>query len=155
MCRTKTDAHRAMIPNLLVDNIIQKHIACLVVLGDEEWREGGKKMVEFRERERYIRLVHSNKALSNRAYSRDHKQKAEQHKKKRAPTSRRSGPSHRIVVTHTDPQSEVVPNWRLIQMANDMHMQNINDYHRDEARRADWIRSGRATQLLMELANGV
>lgn len=39
-----------MIPNISLDNTIERHINALAASGDRDWLEGGEKMVEWNER---------------------------------------------------------------------------------------------------------
>ncbi|EIM83464.1 uncharacterized protein STEHIDRAFT_160046 [Stereum hirsutum FP-91666 SS1] len=50
MCRAKLNKQVPMIPNISLDNTIERHINALAASGDRDWLEGGEKMVEWNER---------------------------------------------------------------------------------------------------------
>jgi hypothetical protein len=46
ICRTKLSKNMPMIPNITLDNTVEKHIQALRTSGDEDWTPGGTKYVE-------------------------------------------------------------------------------------------------------------
>ncbi|KII93386.1 hypothetical protein PLICRDRAFT_35592 [Plicaturopsis crispa FD-325 SS-3] len=49
-CRAKLSTSSPLIPNFAVDNTVERHIRAMVANGDNEWRDGGKKMKDWSER---------------------------------------------------------------------------------------------------------
>ncbi|KAA1468540.1 hypothetical protein DENSPDRAFT_472968 [Dentipellis sp. KUC8613] len=50
ICRTNLSPQAPMIPNFSMDNTIERHLQALAASGDEDWREGGSKLVEWERR---------------------------------------------------------------------------------------------------------
>ncbi|KAF9073810.1 hypothetical protein BDP27DRAFT_266731 [Rhodocollybia butyracea] len=49
-CRTKCHALTPLIPNITADNFVQTHLRLRAALGDEGWKEGGSKLLEWQAR---------------------------------------------------------------------------------------------------------
>ncbi|ESK98487.1 ring finger protein 8 [Moniliophthora roreri MCA 2997] len=56
VCRTKCDLYKPMLPNILVDNIIQKYVVNLAFV-DPAWAPGGTKWVEWNTRQQNWKRV--------------------------------------------------------------------------------------------------
>ncbi|TFK41335.1 hypothetical protein BDQ12DRAFT_679286 [Crucibulum laeve] len=50
VCRAKLTKSMPMIPNIAMDNTVEKHIQALGLSGNEEWRTGGSKLKEWTSR---------------------------------------------------------------------------------------------------------
>ncbi|KIK71330.1 hypothetical protein GYMLUDRAFT_235664 [Collybiopsis luxurians FD-317 M1] len=50
VCRTRCHALTPMLPNVTVDNFVQKHLRMRAMLGDEGWKAGGSKLLEWQGR---------------------------------------------------------------------------------------------------------
>lgn len=50
VCRTECHALTPLIPNITVDNLVQTHLSVRASLGDEGWKVGGLKLVEWQAR---------------------------------------------------------------------------------------------------------
>ena len=47
-----------MIPNIAVDNIVEKHIQALILSGDQDWVRGGFKAEEWHKRKKSVKKKH-------------------------------------------------------------------------------------------------
>lgn len=47
ICRTRLSKSTPMIPNITLDNTVEKHVQALRTSGDEDWIPGGTKYVEW------------------------------------------------------------------------------------------------------------
>lgn len=50
VCRTKLSKDIPMIPNIAMDNTVEKHVQALGISGNEHWMSGGTKYVEWNSR---------------------------------------------------------------------------------------------------------
>ncbi|KAE9410742.1 hypothetical protein BT96DRAFT_804765, partial [Gymnopus androsaceus JB14] len=50
VCRTECHVLTPLIPNITVDNLVQTHLSVRASLGDEGWKVGGLKLVEWQAR---------------------------------------------------------------------------------------------------------
>lgn len=50
VCRTPSHGLTPLIPNITVDHFVQKHLRVRALLGDEGWKAGGMKLLEWQER---------------------------------------------------------------------------------------------------------
>jgi len=50
VCRTRLEKASPMIPNIAVDNVVEKHIQALILSGDQDWVSGGCKAEEWHKR---------------------------------------------------------------------------------------------------------
>jgi len=50
VCRTRLDNASPMIPNITIDNVVEKHIRALTLSGDQDWEPGGLKVEEWNKR---------------------------------------------------------------------------------------------------------
>jgi hypothetical protein len=50
-----------MIPNIAVDNIVEKHIQALILSGDRDWVSGGCKAEEWHKRKQSVNIISSHK----------------------------------------------------------------------------------------------
>lgn len=46
-----------MIPNIAVDNVVEKHIQALVLSGDQDWVPGGLKAEEWDKRKQSVKSI--------------------------------------------------------------------------------------------------
>ena len=51
-----------MIPNIAVDNIVEKHIQALILSGDQDWVPGGLKAEERHKRKQSVKKIISVQA---------------------------------------------------------------------------------------------
>lgn len=56
VCRTPV-ANTPMIPNRCMDSTVDTHIQMRCVNGDEDWGPDGKKLAEFRGRQKQVSVV--------------------------------------------------------------------------------------------------
>ncbi|KAJ3513735.1 hypothetical protein NLJ89_g2782 [Agrocybe chaxingu] len=49
-CRRQLEANHPMIPNIAMDNVVDKHVQALAASGAQEWEPGGRKYKEWAER---------------------------------------------------------------------------------------------------------
>jgi len=52
VCRTRLEKASPMIPNIAVDNIVEKHLQALILSGDQDWVRGGFKAEEWYKRKK-------------------------------------------------------------------------------------------------------
>ncbi|KAJ3750041.1 hypothetical protein DFH05DRAFT_1465734 [Lentinula detonsa] len=50
VCRANCHALTPLIPNIIVDNFVNKHLRVRAMLGDEDWQVGGSKLLEWQMR---------------------------------------------------------------------------------------------------------
>ena len=55
VCRTRLENVSPMIPNIVVDNIVEKHIQALALSGDQDWVPGGLKAEEWHKRKQSVK----------------------------------------------------------------------------------------------------
>ena len=47
-----------MIPNITVDNVVEKHIQALALSGDQGWEPGGLKAEEWHKRKQSVKYLY-------------------------------------------------------------------------------------------------
>ncbi|THV06087.1 RING/U-box [Dendrothele bispora CBS 962.96] len=63
VCRTKCCHYKSLIPNIIVDNIVEKYIEIQVARGDEVWDVGGSKRIDWEQRlDKWRRNVNCTRA---------------------------------------------------------------------------------------------
>lgn len=81
ICRSQLNPAMPMIPNRAIDNTVEKHIHALASTGNEDWKPGGKKRVEWDTRLRQVFDAYFCVANALRCYGSEWKKTSEERAK--------------------------------------------------------------------------
>ncbi|KDQ54769.1 hypothetical protein JAAARDRAFT_135093 [Jaapia argillacea MUCL 33604] len=65
ICRAPLSKAAPMIPNFVMDNMVDKHIQALGTSGMADWKEGGSKLLEWQARKEYVIVIGYAPTLSS------------------------------------------------------------------------------------------
>ena len=62
LCRHTLDKSLPMIPNIAIDNTVEKHVKVLAISGATEWETEGRKYKEWTARKKWVfgNFIHTN-----------------------------------------------------------------------------------------------